>query len=121
MQHIRCIESIVAQFVIDEFISREIAYPLHLSDDFIGTEQKSCLGELTFMEAIFSITDGAHREYDMDVGAMLAQQTDGCTEFLTHLSYIKCLFRKQPLRTFFTVVNHFSCFIQDIDVIGSQS
>ena len=55
VQHICLIEAIVAQFIVDELIGREITRARHLA----GGEEQCGLRELGTMIAVFAIANGA--------------------------------------------------------------
>ena len=60
VQHILGIEPVVAQFIVHDLVSREVAGARHLA----GSQKQRSLRELGTMIAVFAIANGADGEYD---------------------------------------------------------
>ena len=121
MQHVGSIETIVAQFVVHNLISREIGHHVGIFPrQFIGCKQKDGFRQLTAMKPILCITDGTDRHNHLLHTIAFTQYVYRPGEIFHTFADRQFPLLKQVGRTLAAVVHHLSCCLFHIHMIRAQ-
>ena len=102
MEHVGSVETVVAQLVVHDFVGREIGdrrwcllcvfagcrlqrKRLCVAYELVGGQQQGSLGELTAVESVLGVADGADGDDDVRVRIGVAQQSDGLLQVVSAL------------------------------------
>ena len=120
MEHIGCVEPVVAEFVEDDFVCGEIGdcgvffgYP-------VCREEQCTLGELAAVIAVFAIAYRADSEEDMHVWLGLQEQVHSTTEVVGALVHGQTLLGEKVGRTFLAVIDNLASLAKPIDAVGAE-
>ena len=126
VQHVGSIEAVVAQLVQHNFVGRKVASDTslasttsHTNNPLNGQEQGG-FGELAFVIAVLTVTDGTHCQHHLHSRVMAAQQRDGLLQVVGTGLYREFLLLKEGGRALLTVVYNLAGLLEPIDMVGSQ-
>ena len=120
VQHVGLVEAVVAQLVEHNLVGREISDAGLAAAQLVGSQQQCGFGELTAVEAILGIADGADGDDDVDIGTAATQDVDSLREETDALLNRQFLLLKEVLRPLLTVVYYLARGLQAVDVVGAQ-
>ena len=121
MQHIRLVEAVVAEFIVDYLIGREIIHHIRVKAlQLFGSQEEYRLGERTAMESIFGIAYGTDRHHYLHIRTSLTQQTNCFCEVLHTRIHGEFLLTEQLVGAFLAVVHNLTCLLQHIHMVGAE-
>ena len=121
MEHVGCIEAIVAKFVVYNLVGRKICNPAGIFPYHeLGGEQQRGFRQLAAVIAILGVTYRTDGNYHIHVGISSGQQFHCFRKIVYTLVYREFALREQSLRTFCAVVHYLACFVQYIYMICSE-
>ena len=120
VEHVFTIETVVAQFVVDNLVGREIHHVVHLLCQLVGSQKQCSLRQLTAVKAVLGIADGAYGDDDTNRGINLPKHRDRLTQIVSTLVNAQLALGEQPLRTFPAIVHYLARLVEDVDMIGAE-
>jgi hypothetical protein len=125
MEHIGLEKAVIAQLVEHKLVGREVMEgggdrESGGLDELVNGKQEHGLGQLTLMETVFLIADGADGEDNLYVGSTGQESTDGTFQVAYNLADAEFLFCEQALGALLAVVYNLTGGLQPVDVVGTQ-
>ena len=120
MEHIGCVEPVVAELVEDDFVCGEIGDCGIFFGYLVCREEQCTLGELAAVVAVLAVTYRADSEEDMHVGLGLQEQVRSTAEEVGALVYGQTLLGEKVGRTFLAVIDNLASLAKPIDAVGAE-
>ena len=120
VEHVFTIETVVAQFVVDNLVGREIHHVVHLLCQLVGSQKQRCLRQLTAVKSVFGVADRAYGDDDTNRRINLLECGNCLTQIVGTLVNAQLALGEQPLWTLPAIVHYLARLVEDVDMVGAE-